>query len=180
MTPRYVGDVADDVDLTVLSDAERAEYARLVRGGHRLPIGAAIWCGIATLGLLAVAFVSSSNWQDTLIDDIAGWSGIGVGLVGTFWVWTLFQDAANIQKERAQDVTRYLRQIDYYRRRDRRHADGDASDDDGYESKSRRQMQHEWYGDHSELDWHDRVLGEALGFDDADTYVSNFLEHDKD
>lgn len=45
--------------------------------------------------------------------------------------------------------------------------------------KSRRQTQHEWYGDHAELNWHDRVRAEMYGID-ADTYVSNVLENDKD
>lgn len=41
-----------------------------------------------------------------------------------------------------------------------------------------RQMQHEWYGTHSELNWRDRVLGEQIGYPDADSYVQGFKEHD--
>ncbi|WP_159600579.1 hypothetical protein, partial [Agromyces humi] len=47
------------------------------------------------------------------------------------------------------------------------------------EWKSRRQMQHEWYEGHSELDWRDRQRAEMYGMD-VDTYISNVLENDKD
>lgn len=180
---RYVCDMADELDLTVLSEAERAEYARLsaaMQGGQRIPIAAAICCSLATLGLFTIALLNSSNWQDTLIDDIAGWLGLGVGLFGGSWVRSLFQDAAHEQRKASQEITGYLNRIGYHRRVDQRHSAGHASDDGGYESKSRRQMQHEWYGDHGELNWTHRVQGEALGFDNADDYVDNFLEHDKD
>jgi hypothetical protein len=42
-----------------------------------------------------------------------------------------------------------------------------------------RQMQHEWYGGHSELSWRDREMAQIWGMD-ADTYVSNLKEHDPD
>lgn len=51
------------------------------------------------------------------------------------------------------------------------------SSDDYYVSK--RQRDHLWYGDHSDLDWRDRERGQSWGMD-ADTYVSNWLENDKD
>lgn len=41
-----------------------------------------------------------------------------------------------------------------------------------------RQAQHQWYGTHSELNWQDRVLGETLGYPDADSYIQGFKEHD--
>lgn len=42
---------------------------------------------------------------------------------------------------------------------------------------TRRQEQHRWYGDHSDLTWRDREQAQAWGMD-ADTYKSNFLESD--
>jgi len=42
---------------------------------------------------------------------------------------------------------------------------------------SRRQEQHRWYGEHSDLTWRDREQAQAWGMD-ADTYKSNFLESD--
>lgn len=50
----------------------------------------------------------------------------------------------------------------------------------GGEEMTSRQSNHLWYGDHSDLNWRDRGLGQTLGFDNADDYVSNFLEHDPD
>lgn len=47
----------------------------------------------------------------------------------------------------------------------------------GSRPRSTRQMQHEWYGEHTELNFRHREQAEALGMD-ADTYVSNFLESD--
>jgi hypothetical protein len=51
-----------------------------------------------------------------------------------------------------------------------------ASVDDGVQL-TRRQQQHQWYGDHRDLDWRDRERAEAWGMD-ADTYKSNWLEAD--
>lgn len=54
-------------------------------------------------------------------------------------------------------------------------ADDDDADDDWQPYKSRRQMQHEWYGEgNSDLGWRDRVLGEALGIPNGDIYKSNW------
>lgn len=44
---------------------------------------------------------------------------------------------------------------------------------------SKRQRDHLWYGDHADLNWRDREQAQAWGMD-ADTYVSNWLENDKD
>ncbi len=45
-------------------------------------------------------------------------------------------------------------------------------DDDAY--KPTRQRDHEWYGDHHELNWRDREIGQMYGMD-SDTYASSFL-----
>lgn len=42
---------------------------------------------------------------------------------------------------------------------------------------TRRQKQHQWYGDNRDLDWRDREQAESWGMD-ADTYKSNWLESD--
>lgn len=52
---------------------------------------------------------------------------------------------------------------------------GGSDDGDDYRYKSKNQRDHEWYGDHSELNWRDREIGQMYGMD-ADTYVSNWLE----
>lgn len=63
--------------------------------------------------------------------------------------------------------------------RSRRGRRSTISDDDAYDDLSKRQRDHLWYGDHSDLTWRDREQAQAWGMD-ADTYVSNWLEHDKD
>ncbi|RYB91849.1 hypothetical protein EUA93_17110 [Nocardioides oleivorans] len=60
-----------------------------------------------------------------------------------------------------------------------RRRNSNISDDDGYDNLSKKQSDHLWYGDHSELNWRDREQAQAWGMD-ADTYVSNWLENDKD
>ena len=44
-------------------------------------------------------------------------------------------------------------------------------------SMTRRQQQHLWYRDNSDLDWRDREQAESWGMD-SDTYKSNWLESD--
>lgn len=61
----------------------------------------------------------------------------------------------------------------------RPHQSAATIDDDYDDNMSKRQRDHLWYGDHSELNWRDREQAQAWGMD-ADTYVSNWLEHDKD
>ena len=88
-----------------------------------------------------------------------------------------FRDAEHAQQERARQVDTFLRRIGYWRRVTpaRGRSTGYSG---GAGTTSKRQMQHEWYGDRSELTWRDREMGETLGLD-SDTYVSNWLEHDK-
>lgn len=63
--------------------------------------------------------------------------------------------------------------------RSQRQRKASVSDDDGRDNLSKRHRDHLWYGDHFELDWRDREQAQAWGMD-ADTFVSNWLEHDKD
>lgn len=73
---------------------------------------------------------------------------------------------------------RRLEQIGAHGRTPRNERPSDSGGD--WETlKSRSQLQHEWYGSHSELNWRDRELAEMYGMD-ADTYKSNVLENDKD
>lgn len=53
---------------------------------------------------------------------------------------------------------------------------GSADADEDVQS-TRRQKQHQWYGDNTDLDWRDREQAESWGMD-ADTYKSNWLESD--
>jgi hypothetical protein len=88
-------------------------------------------------------------------------------------VMVLIQEA---ERWRLRLVSTYLDSIDFEQRDPQAVRRGyDGSDD----HMSKRQRDHLWYGDHSELNWRDREQAQAWGMD-ADTYVSNWLEHDKD
>jgi hypothetical protein len=52
-----------------------------------------------------------------------------------------------------------------------------ADSDEGPDLTLRR-AQSQWYGTRIELNWRDRVLGETLGYPDADSYAHGFKEHD--
>ncbi|WP_251151378.1 hypothetical protein [Cellulosimicrobium sp. Marseille-Q4280] len=174
--------MADDVDLSVLSADEQATYTRLAREAARKGIGGAVAATITylalTLGLLTISFVALAHDRDGALDDIAGLLTVGVGVLGVPWVLRAFRDAEHAKLERERAASRYLTQIRYHERERRRRL-GSGGSGGASDSPTRRQMQHEWYGDHSELTWRDREMGETLGMD-SDTYVSNFLENDKD
>lgn len=169
--------MAHQVDLNLLNESERSEYSRLSsavsRGSGVRRVVVLAWVAI-TLGLFAIAFANLRNDDAPFIDDVAGFLALGVGGVGAFWLRQMFQDAAHARKRRVRDVDTFLESIRY-----RQRLRGPDGGEGGIESTSRRQMQHEWYGDHSELNWRDRERAEMFGMD-ADTYVSNFLENDKD
>jgi hypothetical protein len=97
-----------------------------------------------------------------------------------------FQTAERLRAEYLRDLKAFLDGIDYHTRLATYrfdHAKGEREvpqrgpvvRDDHDEPMSKRRADHLWYGDHYELDWHDRVVGQSLGMD-ADTYVSNWLE----
>ncbi|MFE6966966.1 hypothetical protein ACFVAJ_17780 [Agromyces sp. NPDC057679] len=73
----------------------------------------------------------------------------------------------------------YLDEIGYAGRTSKPSEAGAHGSSGDSATKSKRQMQHEWYGSHSELNWRDRETAEMYGMD-VDTYVSNVLENDKD
>lgn len=176
----YVGSVARDVDVSLLSEEERAEYAMLLAAVGRTGRGRAgavlVVSLVAALALVGVAFATSRPSGQTLLENLVGFLGLGVGGFGLYWSVMLNRDAEHRRVARAREVDNFLRRIMYSSRSAQRGADGSG---EGGALMSRRQMQHQWYGDHPELGRRDRELGETLGVD-ADTYVSNILEHDKD
>lgn len=175
-----------DVDVAVLSQAERAEYARLVRATRRRVgvVPTLVWSA-AAVGLVVAGAVASERdtaaWVDGLLLVLV------LGAVGRAVVCGARSgpDTRHARRKADAQLRGFLERVGYASRLDdRRVWSGRGrqvpwSDDDGGEVLSRRQMQHRWYGDRSELGWRDRELAEAWGMD-ADTYVSNFLEHDKD
>lgn len=102
------------------------------------------------------------------------WLMLAVLLLG--WIPTVWVLLRETEVWRKRVVGDFLDSTDFeHRDPPAVRRDYEASDD--YTLK--RQRDHLWYGDHSELNWRDREQAQAWGMD-ADTYVSNWLEHDKD
>ncbi|WP_104103939.1 hypothetical protein [Arthrobacter sp. 08Y14] len=76
------------------------------------------------------------------------------------------------KEARDERVAAFKKRIRYERRLRPAYSGADTS-------PSRRQMQHEWYGDNPQLGWQDRERAEMFGLD-VETYKSNMLENDRD
>jgi hypothetical protein len=177
--------MAYEVDLTVLSESERAEWARYEHMNN-MPIGfqlrahaatfvaLTLWA-VATVLMAAVVGPSANAGGHGESVGVASVVVIGGGLVGVCIV------AVSVGKQAlATGRKRLLERIDYPRRVEEARTRHLRVPGSRPEPPTLRQYQHQWYGDHSELNWTHRVQAEGLGIDDADTYVNNFLENDKD
>lgn len=170
----------------LLTEAERAEYRRFddmknltVRESFRYQsptfIILGIWAALSII-LFIVAFTSADNAEATdavtrgeeMTTTVILMIVVLGGGVGVFVI--LFHNAT-----RALVLHReaFLKRIGYA---DRVKI---MSEGDDY-SPTRRQTWHAWYGDHSELNWQDRVRAEMHGGMDVDSYINNVAEHDKD
>lgn len=180
------------VDVTTFSEVDAVEYARLADELRRLPENYDItawrqpWRVVRTmllwvvLWLGAIGLVVLVATQTAYRGPTGGYGvplpvlllGLAVLVVGAAfpWVWAA-RDNRRITAMR--DVPR--RAIDdlVERATRQRHREGDFGASDGL---TLRQSQHAWYRGHSELNWRHREQGQALGFDNADDYVNNFLE----
>ncbi|MDQ0672750.1 hypothetical protein QFZ36_000311 [Pseudarthrobacter siccitolerans] len=176
-----------EIDTSLLHRSELVEYKRLtniatsyatmapgaVRG---LRSARLVYVIVWNIGIVVAATVGGAMYGITF--------SIGATMCTAFMLGCLLSIAFTFQSAFAADrvkkdalhaVDEYLESIGYASRRERTR----DSDHDDFQFKSRRQMQHEWYGDHSELNWQHREQAKIFGMD-ADTYVSNFLENDKD
>lgn len=190
--------MVEKVSLSVFSDDERAEYDRLeaALSDARKPITnvfhpAAVPAYLATLAWL-VAVALTGLWllsMDATPDPSTfGIRGLAGGTVLAVFVVTLLGGMVPILIVLGRGISRW---------QEAQESDGEARiaaflGRIGYEERLRdsraggssqwtsiRQSQHAWYGSHSELNWRDRERAEASGMD-ADTYINNVLEHDKD
>lgn len=174
------------VDKSFLTVEEKAEYRRARRApatGYSWGAGLGIVAlsSVPVCGLIWVAVTSAEGgfkeWAGLMW--IAAWAA---GLYGLFVAFVFWAGSASESSEDA--VRSFLWKIKYSDRVRSGIRPGDppssfaqrGEDDD---IKSKRQVDHEWYGGHSELNWRDRELGQMYGMD-ADTYISNVLENDKD
>jgi hypothetical protein len=107
-------------------------------------------------------------------------SHLGSWLVGTlaatvlFWFlmsWTMV-DACRSDQAR---VGRLRESVEAYEASESRRVTKENVRDIDSMDKSKRQLQHEWYGPgNSDLNWRDREMGEALGIPNGDIYKSNW------
>lgn len=128
---------------------------------------------VIAFALLSVRFRDDPQDLGSLFDLLC----VAVMFVGWFPIMGIWTDASDrAAREREERLTAFVRRIPGYNDRElRRHYGSGGSP----APSSRRQMQHEWYEGHSELDYTDRTRGEMYGMD-ADTYISNVAEHDRD
>ncbi|RXZ72765.1 hypothetical protein [Agromyces albus] len=174
----------------VLSDAERNEYDNLgavvdrleQKRRRRLYIWAGVMGAVMVIVLIGVG-VSIGTSRDGG-EPAVPWLVAANVVLFTYVFGNLIPGFAGLgELKRAQQRRTKLTQEAQRRHSNgwRRYQGGDQhrADTSLWDAKSKRQMQHEWYGSHSELDWRDREQAEALGLD-VETYISNVLENDRD
>lgn len=166
------------VDERVLTKPERATYAGLVaaarkgmltgadRRHRKLWVAPGVWVGLTAGCFAALVWSSDTAGGDP---DLWAWALLVMVVVGGPVV---LARVARTSRELAWDrVAAYLRQLGFDQREYRPRASG------GEPAVSERQRQHQWYEEHGELDWHDRVQAEAWGMD-ADTYAANVVDRE--
>lgn len=128
---------------------------------------------VVAFALLGVRFRDDPRDLGSLFDLLC----VAVMFVGWFPIMGIWGDASERAAQmREERLTAFMRRIPGYSDREMRRHRGNGGPPG---SSSRRQLQHEWYEGHSELDYTDRVRGEMYGLD-VDTYISNVAEHDRD
>lgn len=148
----------------------KPKYRMKLRDGTRSYVALGAWAAILLPLVLLTAQEDSTPepHPDPFLWLMLAWLLLG-------WIPAVVVLIRDAERWRLRLVTTYLDGIDF-EHRDPQAVRGDYDWDD---YKSKRQRDHEWYGDHSELNWRDREQAQAWGMN-ADTYVSNWLENDKD
>ena len=157
------------VDPTVQREFARLQQESLkARSGVAIAVVALVcFGGVLALLVFGLEFApEGADWFDDLLMPalLIGW-----GII-TLWACSAVVGA---RRKRIAAASSALATFA------KRHSAKNTFSDDG-RTVSQRQVQHEWYGEHYELGWRDREQGQLLGFTNADEYVSNWLEHDKD
>lgn len=185
------------VDLALLTEGEREELGGIERAGaDRHDRRQRVWWWVLNVAVF-VCWTWLTHVGSARSQDYQAWHapafGLAIAVMAAFFSY-LTADAiaaAVTDREVERDKRAVLARIGYAERvredaaaRAREQA---AQEDTrrraalagggGSGGKSTRQLNHEWYGDHSELNWRDRELGQLLGMD-ADTYVNNLRDSD--
>ncbi len=130
-------------------------------------------CGIVaavTIAASVATYAPRSDWGDPNVNWLIGTSV-------TLFVY-LFGNLHWLPKMReVERAKQAVADLDSLARTRKRQAPRGTHSHDASRILSRREMDHAWYGDHSELDWRDRTLAQTLGLD-VETYISNVKEAD--
>ena len=181
LSRRFPGNVLEvsGVNEMLLKEPQFERFRRLVYGktphgdSVGLYVALALW-GVAIVGAFLLAVDEDSTPEPH--PDPFLWLMLSVLFLGWLPAAWFFHREDKQQLRRKQRIESVLDEIDF-RQVDPRPVRSGYSGNDDYASK--RQRDHRWYADHSELNWRDREQAQAWGMD-ADTYASNWLEHDKD
>lgn len=171
----------EGVQLSILSEDERAEYSRrftdrslreMFRGRPGLLAAFAFWALPPFAGIAALfsASISDSD-KNVYAASAVVWMFAGA----PFIVLAMSRAGRSAAEQRCAE---YLEEVNYSQRlsAERR---GHTGARGGVPTNTRRQSQHEWYGDNPDLNWRHREQAETYGMD-VDTYRNNMLENDKD
>jgi hypothetical protein len=170
------------VDPTYLTQDEQARYRRARRAPAEAYGRAFGWLLVSCLpvgGLIWVAVTSA----DGGFEQWASLVWIAVWIVGAYCAIASIAAGVKVADDHEEQAVRaFLIDVHYYDRARLRRRPGDppvaaARSDDGG-SKTTRQLQHEWYEGHSELNWRDREMASIWGLD-VETYISNVKENDR-
>lgn len=153
----------------------KRKYRMKFRDGMRSYLALALW--VAVLVPLVLLMLQEESSPEPHPDPFL-WLMVACLLLG--WIPAAVVLVKDAERWRLRLVSTYLDSIDFEQHDPnivrREYGDSDYDDSD---HMSKRQRDHLWYGDHSELNWRDREQAQAWGMD-ADTYVSNWLEDDKE
>uniref|UniRef100_UPI0013588605 hypothetical protein n=1 Tax=Agromyces humi TaxID=1766800 RepID=UPI0013588605 len=151
--------MTDEIDVRLMTKGEAAEYHRLRRRLQGTEWRVGLMAGLAVLawlgawgGLLMLSLTFWKSDPSGFGDDFVGFLALVAMVGGWFPLYTAVK-SYRASLEDPDQVDDYLYRIGYQDRLPKR-----ATAETGGETewKSRRQMQHEWYEGHSELDWRDR------------------------
>lgn len=159
------------VNFDGLTRAEEAEYFRLGDFGKYRPrerravlrpvlplLGA--WTAVSTFFLISGAVQATQGHGSVLV-------AVGLGLLWAGLLTLPFHARRMVTRGTKSRQAAFLTVA-----RDRARQASPVEHLD-FRYVSERQRQHEWYGDHADLDWRDRKIAEMYGMD-ADSYKSNF------
>ncbi|KQP55878.1 hypothetical protein ASF51_12090 [Agreia sp. Leaf283] len=96
-----------------------------------------------------------------------------LGVIATFF--TTSRLITQKREQRDKKVRIFALRINY----DSRVRQKESALKNDRDAGSLRSQQRAWYGDHQDLDWHDRTAAKSYGMS-ADEYINNVKENDRD